>query len=90
MKTTNRVLIWALLLALTAGLAMAQSEGEQATEGDGTEAVYTMEDLKKLDENKPSSVYTNESLDDAEPEESAGYLIIEVIEGSDRSFPLHP
>jgi len=61
------VLVWALLLALPAGFAMAQSDSEEAAESEqtaeGTEAVYTLEDLEKLAKDKESAaVYTNKSL----------------------------
>jgi len=61
------VLVWALLLALPAGFAMAQSDSEEAAESEqtaeGSEAVYTMEDIEELAKDKESpAVYTNKSL----------------------------
>jgi len=67
MKMMQRVLAWALMSALAAGLAVAQSESGSDS-GDRTNAesqsVYTTDDLKKLDENKSPSVFTNDSLDE--------------------------
>jgi hypothetical protein len=85
-KRNAAVWIWicALLLALTAGLAMAQSDSAEESAEDqsasapsaetteSAETVYTTDYLKKRFEKTEASpaVYTNESLDD-EPAEPA-------------------